>query len=74
MTTNKCVVHGKVTETNLVQRNSEYLWGGIKKIKNKKKRMECLKRQNFKMCKMSMGGSDTHKNELVKIFKAKTKC
>ena len=46
MTTNKCVVHGKVKETNLVQRNSEYLGGGgINKRKlKKKKKMECSKR------------------------------
>ena len=36
--------------------------------------MECSKRQNFKICKMSMGGNDIYKNKLVKIFKAKTKC
>ena len=36
--------------------------------------MECSKRQNFKICKMSMGGNDKHRNKLVKIFKAKTKC
>ena len=49
MTTNKCVVHGKVRETNLVQRNSEYLGGGggginKRKLKKKKKKMECSKR------------------------------
>ena len=40
-------------------------------MKIKKKKMECSKRQNFKMCKMSMGGNNTHKNKLVKIFKLK---
>ena len=66
MTTNKCVVHGKVTETNLVQRNSEYL--GKKLLKEIRKKMECSKRHNFKIWKMSMGGNNTHKNKLVKIF------
>ena len=36
--------------------------------------MECSKRQYYKICKMSMGGNHTHRNKLVKIFKAKTKC
>ena len=36
--------------------------------------MECQKRQNFKICKMSKGGNDTYKNKLVKIFEAITKC
>ena len=36
--------------------------------------MECSKRQNLKICKMSMVENDMYKNELVKIFKAKTKC
>ena len=36
--------------------------------------MECSKRQKFKICKMSMGGNDTHRNKLVKIIKANTKC
>ena len=36
-------------------------------MKIKKKKMECSKRQNFKMCKMSMGGN----NKLVKISKLK---
>ena len=31
--------------------------------------MECSKGRNFEMCKMSMGGNDTHKNKLVKISK-----
>ena len=35
--------------------------------------MECSKRQNLKICKMSMGGNDMYRNKLVKIFKAKTK-
>ena len=26
MTTNKCVAHGKVTETNLVKRNTAYMY------------------------------------------------
>ena len=30
------------------------------------------KNQSFKIWEMSMGGNDTHKNKLVKIFKAKT--
>ena len=34
--------------------------------------MDCSKGRNFKMCKMSMGGNDTHKNKFVKTFKAKT--
>ena len=67
MTTNKCVVHGKVTETNLVQRNSEYLGG--KKINGSFKQIECSKRQNFKIIKMSMGGKDTPRNKLVELFK-----
>ena len=33
--------------------------------------MECSKRHNFKMCKMSMGGNDIHKDKLVKISKLK---
>ena len=33
--------------------------------------MECSKRQNFKMCEMSMGGNNIHKNKLVKISKLK---
>ena len=33
-----------------------------------------IKRKNFKICIMSLGGNDTYKNKLVKIFKAKTKC
>ena len=57
MTTNKCVVHGKVTETNLVQKNSEYLGG---KIKGTDKKWNAQK-DNFKICKMSTGGNDTHK-------------
>ena len=36
--------------------------------------MESPKRQNFKICKMSMERNDTYKNKLVKILKAKTKC
>ena len=56
MTTNKCL-YSKVVETNLVQGNSE--------------NPECSKRQNFKMCKMSMGGNDTHKIKLVEISKLK---
>ena len=32
--------------------------------------MECSKRQNFKICKMSMGENDRNKNKLVKKFKA----
>ena len=73
MTTNKCVLHGKVTEKIL----SKETWSILGKIIKKKeilrkKRGECSKRQNFKICKMSMGGNDTHKNKLVKIFKAKT--
>ena len=44
MTTNKSVVHSKVTETNLVQRNSEYL--GKKIIKGNKKN-EMLKKTEF---------------------------
>ena len=32
--------------------------------------MECSKRQNFKICKMSMGENDINKNKLVKKFKA----
>ena len=36
--------------------------------------MKCSKRQNFKICKMSMGENNTHKIKLVKIFKAKVKC
>ena len=67
MTTDQCAC-GKVTETNIVHRNSKNLG---KKEKNK---MECLKRLNFKICKMLMGGNDTHKNKLVKIFNAKMKC
>ena len=75
MTTNKCVAHGKFTETILVQRNSEYLEKKkISKRKKKKKKMECSKRQNFKICKMSMGGNDMHRNKLVEISKAKMKC
>ena len=34
----------------------------------KKKRK---KRQNFNICNLSMGGIDTYKTKLVKIFKAK---
>ena len=49
MTTNKCVVHCKVTETNIVQGNSEYLRKN--KIKGNKKEIECLKRQNFNYVK-----------------------
>ena len=46
MTTNKCVVHGKVKEANLVQRNSEYLGGGginKRKLKKKKKKWNAQK-------------------------------
>ena len=45
-TTNKCVVHGKVTETNLVKKNSEYLGG---KIKGTDKKWNAQK-DNFKIC------------------------
>ena len=43
MTTNKCVVYGKVTETNLVQRNSNIL--REKNKGNDEKKMQCSKRQ-----------------------------
>ena len=33
--------------------------------------MQCSQRWNFKICKMSMGGNDTHKYKLVKISKPK---
>ena len=33
-----------------------------------------IKRKNFKTCIISLGGNDTFKNKLVKVFKAKTKC
>ena len=33
-----------------------------------------IKRKNFEICKMSLGGNDAYKNKLVKIFKAETKC
>ena len=36
--------------------------------------MECSKRQNFKICKLSMGGNDMYKNKLVKTFKTETEC
>ena len=29
------------------------------------------KREDIKICKMSMGGNDTYKNKLVKIFEVK---
>ena len=64
MTTNKYVVHSKFTETNLVQRNSEY--HGEKKKKKEIKKMKCSKRRNFKTSNMSMEGNDTHRNKLVK--------
>ena len=37
------------------------------------KKMECSKRQNFKICKMSMGGNDTHRNKLIKKLNVKMK-
>ena len=33
-----------------------------------------IKRKNFKICKMSLGGNYIYKNKLVKILKDKTKC
>ena len=37
--------------------------------------MECSNRQNFKICKMSMGGNGIfmYRNKFVKIFRAKMK-
>ena len=58
MTTNKCVVHGKVTETNLVKKKTQNILG--EKIKGTDKKWNAQK-DNFKICKMSMGGNDTHK-------------
>ena len=69
--TNKCL-YVKVIETNLVQRNSgKYLKKNCYKEIKKEKKMDCSKGRNFKMCKMSMGGNDTHKNKLVKILRLK---
>ena len=62
MTTNERV-YGKVIETNLVQRNSENL-EKKKKIKENKKIWNAHKRQNFKICKMSLGGTDNIKINL----------
>ena len=45
----------------------------MKKKKKKKKPLMQIKRQNYKICKVSLGGNDNIK-KLVKIFKAKTKC
>ena len=70
MTINMCV-YGKVTKTNLVKRNSENMGGGGVKKKEIKK-MITKKDKNFKIYKMSMGGNDTYKNKLVKVFNAKT--
>ena len=54
-------VYGRVTDTNLVQRNSENL--EKKSIKGNKKEIEWSKRQNFKIGKMSMGENDIYKNK-----------
>ena len=41
---------------------------------SKEKKLMQIQKQNFKICKMSLGGNDTYKNKVVKIFKAKTNC
>ena len=46
----------------------------LKKKSKEKKKLIQIKRKNFKICTMSLGGNDTYKNKLVKIFKAKTEC
>ena len=46
-----------VIETNLVQRTSKSL-GKKKSKKTKKTKWSAQKRQNFKMCKMSLEGND----------------
>ena len=67
MTTSK-YVYGKITETHLVQRNSENHGKKYKEIKkwNAKKKLKNVKCVWEEMI--------TYKNKLVKIFKAKTKC
>ena len=44
-----------------------------KKNSKEKKKTNSNQKKNFKICEMSLGGNDTYKNKLVKIFKAKTK-
>ena len=41
------------------------------KKKSKEKKLMQIKRQNFTICKMSMGGNDSYKNKLVKYSKLK---
>ena len=72
MTTNECV-SGKVTETNLVHRNTENL---EKKNNNNKKgkKWNAKKDSILKYVKCQWEEMITCKNKLVKIFKAKMKC
>ena len=35
-----------------------------------KNKLMQIKRKNFEICKISLGGHDTYKNKLVKLFKA----
>ena len=70
MTTNKCVVHGKVTETNLVKKKLGIYWGKKSKelIKNGMPKKTILKYVKCQWEEM------IHIKKLVKIFKAKTNC
>ena len=64
------------SQKQIFSKETQNILGGKtnKGIKRKEKKMECLKKQNFRICKMSMGENDTHKNKFVKLFRAKTKC